>query len=171
MYLAVCRLADDIAESRFMLLLALLLVAQFPLSIEIFATMTMFGTIALLLGWSYGSVEIRRRIPALLRTIARSYVCALIVVGPFICYLFGFGFKQKLICPPTFYSADLLNLLIPQRVNQIGRLAIFQSISGRFFNGWLAEAGSCLSLPLIMIAAPTRFFAGARPKAGFCSTV
>ena len=75
------------------------------------------------------------------------------MVGPFIYYLFGFGFKHKPIFSPVFYSADLLNLLIPTQVNQIGRLALFQSISGRFFNGWLAEAGSCMSLPLILIAA------------------
>ncbi len=152
-YLVVRRLADNMAETRFMLLLVLLMATQFLVSIEIFATMSMFGTIALLLGWSYGSAETRKRIPALLRTIARSYVCALIVVGPFIYYLFGFGFRHKPIFSPVFYSADLLNLLIPTQVNQIGRLAIFQSISGRFFNGWLAEAGSCMSLPLILIAA------------------
>ncbi len=152
-YLVVRRLADDMAESRFMLLFVLLMVTQFLLSIEIFATMSMFGTIALLLGWSYGSVEIRKRIPALLKLIARSYVCALIVVSPFFYYLFSFGFKAKPIFPPAFYSADLLNFLIPTRVNEIGRIALIQSISGRFFNGWLAEAGACLSLPLILIAA------------------
>jgi hypothetical protein len=152
-YLVVRRLAADIAESRFMLLFVLLMVTQFLLSIEIFATMSMFGTIALVLGWSYGSVEIRKRIPTLLKLIARSYVCALIVVSPFFYYLFGFGFKAKPIFPPAFYSADLLNFVIPTRVNEIGRIALFQSISRRFFNGWLAEAGACFSLPLILVAA------------------
>ena len=131
----------------------LLIAIQFMLSIEILATISIFGTIALLLGWSYGSAETRERIPALLRTVAQSYVCALIVVSPFFYYLFGFGFSHKPIFPPAFYSADLLNFLIPTQVNELGRFAIFQSISGRFFNGWLAEAGSWLSLPLTLIAA------------------
>jgi hypothetical protein len=151
-YLVLRRLADDMAERRFVLLLVLLITTQFLLSIEIFATASIFGTIALLLGWSQGSVETGERISTSLKAIALSYVCALIVVSPFVYYLFGFGFSHKPIFPPDFYSADLLSFLIPTQVNELGRLATFQSISGRFFNGWLAEAGSCLGLPLILIA-------------------
>jgi len=136
-----------------MLLFVLLIVTQFLLSIEIFATMTIFGGIALLVGWSSGSVEIRKRILASLKLIACSYACASFMVSPFLYYFFAVGFKAKPIFSPAFYSADVLNFLIPTRVNEIGRIGLFQSISARFFNGWLAEAGACLSLPLILIAA------------------
>ncbi len=81
-YFAARRIADEISERKFIWLIASLLLAQFLLSLEIFATMTMFGAIALGLGLMLANdSQIKKRTLALLKPLAKSYAATLIVVG------------------------------------------------------------------------------------------
>jgi hypothetical protein len=153
-YVVVCRLNGEITERKFTSLLTLLLVAEFLLSIEIFATMTMFGALSLLLAWSSGTPPgARQRLLVALRPIGLSYGIALILISPLLYYLLAFFITHKPFFSPTFYSADLLNFLIPTQTNELGRIALFRSVSQWFFHGWLSESGACFSLPIIVIAA------------------
>jgi hypothetical protein len=61
-YLTLLRIEARINQRNFIFLLASILVVQFLLSLEIFATMTMFGAFGLLLNWSFGSNR-HRKIP------------------------------------------------------------------------------------------------------------
>jgi hypothetical protein len=150
-YLVVHQLAGGMTNRIFVSRLALLLIAQFLFSIEIFATMTMFGAMTLFLSWSSGTARLKERILALLQPIACSYGIVLVLMSPFLYYLLAFGFKHKPFFSPTFYSADFLNFLIPTRTNEFGRIVLFEPLSKWFFHGWLAESGAYISPPLIII--------------------
>ena len=152
-YFGARRFAGDISQGRLALVLTPLLIAQFLQSLEIFATMTMFAAMVMAFGYVFVSRdEDRARVLSLVRPVIASYVLALTVVSPFLYYFLFFGFSSKPVWPPDYFNTDLLNLVIPTQVNQIGRLPFFASISTNFPGGSIAENGSYLTLPLIVIA-------------------
>ncbi|HTJ09635.1 MAG TPA: hypothetical protein VL393_08095 [Candidatus Binataceae bacterium] len=153
-YFAVRQIADEISERNFVRLMTLLLLVQFLLSLEIFATMTMFGVIALGLGVALtNDNQIKQRMLSFLKPMAKSYTATLIVVSPYLYYFFKFGFTSKPIWPPSFFNADLLNFIVPTQANELGRFSLLKSASVWFPGGSIAENGACLSLPLVLIAA------------------
>ena len=151
-YLTLLRIEARISQRNFIFLLASILVAQFLLSLEIFATMTMFGAFGLLLSWSFGSERHRKTALALLAPLASAYGIALIAVSPYLYYFFTYSVRFASDSTAAFFSADPLNLLVPTPANELGRLASFSSISSGFVSGWTGEAGAYISLPLLLIA-------------------
>lgn len=153
-YLAIRRFREKITAHRFALLFVLVLVAEFLCSVEIFATMTIFGGMALVLAWLLNPGEVRHRLSNLLLIVAGSSVAALIVVSP---YLYYFFFAERPFDGPIWnsqvLSADALNLLIPSPLNEIGCLPLLESISRTFNHGRSAETVAYLSWPLLIIAA------------------
>ena len=149
-YFAARRIAGEITERRFSLLLTLLLIAQFLFSIEIFLTMSMAGTLVWFLGWSLADADMGRRLLSLFRPIACAYALALTMVTPYLYYflIFGSGFGSSPVFPAALFSADLLNFLIPTQANELGTPSFLRAISAKF-PGSVGEAGACLSLPLI----------------------
>ena len=145
------RLDDEIRAASFVVLLALVLAAAFMLSLEMFATMTFFGAIALALAIALGAAESQRRIYALVPQLATSYLIVLTMVSPYLYYFFQPGFPRSPVNSPAAYSADLLNFVIPTPANAIGTLGPLAAIS-RQFPGAMVETGACLGLPLIVIA-------------------
>jgi hypothetical protein len=86
----VARWFDRMIESRTMAILTgLTLAAQFLLSPEIFATMTMFAAVALFLALSATMGAIRRRIVKMIRVLACAYGLALLIASPYLYYLFA----------------------------------------------------------------------------------
>ena len=152
-YVAARRFAEQMTERTFVLVLTLLLVTQFLLFIEIYATMTMLGALALVLGWSFGAMDARRRILALVRPIIYSYGIATVLVSPYLYYFyfFNFGLLGKSLWLPSIYSTDLLNFVVPTQANELGKIAFLKSISTAF-SGSIADNGSCLSLPLVALS-------------------
>jgi hypothetical protein len=129
-YFTARRLAGEISERAFTRLIALLLMAQFLSSLEIFATMTMLGAVALGLGFVLASdQEVKQGTLALLKPLARGYATALIVISPYLYYFFAFGFTSKSVWSPFFSSADLLNFIVPTQANELGRMAFLKSVS------------------------------------------
>jgi hypothetical protein len=153
LYLAARRLNGATTARRFALILAGLLVTQFLLSIEIFATMTIFAGFAWLFGWGLGTGEVKKRLAGLVKPIACGYGIALILVSPYLYYFFAFDFTTQPVNSVTLYSADLLNFIIPTQANALGQIPFLKLISVAFNGGNIEEAGACLSLPLIAIAA------------------
>ena len=145
------RLHDEIRAVSFVALTALTLAASFMLSLEMFATITFFGAIALALGVALGTDELRRRIYALIPELVLSYLIVLVVASPFLFYFFQPGFPRSPVNSPAGYSADLLNFIIPTPANAIGTLGMLARISQRFA-GAMVETGACFGLPLIAIA-------------------
>jgi len=150
-HLVLRRLDGELRAASFAALMALTLAASFMLSLEMFATMTFFGAIALAIASATGGADARRRIVALAAPLAASYAVVLAIVSPYLYYFFQPGYPHSPINSPAAYSADLLNLIIPTPANAIGGLAILAAISRRF-PGAMVETGACLSIPLIVIA-------------------
>ena len=151
-YLVVRKLAGEIRTASFAMLLALVLVAQFLLTIEIVATMTMFGAMAIALAISFTSGDVRSRVLRLIAPILAGYAIAVVLLSPYLYYLFAFSFPHQPMWSLAAFSGDLLNFVIPTRLNVLGRVGAFESISNRFL-GNAYEAGGYLGLPLILIAA------------------
>ncbi len=151
-FLILLRVDAGINQRNFIFLLASILVAQFLLSLEVFATMTLFGAFGLFLSWSSGSDRQRKAALDLLAPLASAYAIALIVVSPYLYYFFTYSVRIASDSTAAFFSTDLLNFLIPTPANELGRLASFRSVSTGFVGGWTGEAGAYISFPLLLIA-------------------
>ncbi len=152
----------DITSLSFAIQLALLLVAQFLISHEIFATTTLFGGFTLLLALGLTSDETRKRIWNLIPSLAIAWTLALIIVSPYIYYFFAYGFQRTPHWLGSNLSADALNLLIPAPSNELGLLPAFLHLSGRFNTGFLSETTAYIAWPLLIIVA---LFIGKRRSA------
>lgn len=91
-----------------------ILLFQFLSSTEIFATATVFGGIALLLGFVV-SAELRTNLLTVTKEIAGAYAAVLMLLVPYLYYVFAPGLPT----PPnsaTVYSNDLVSFALPPRV-------------------------------------------------------
>ena len=127
-YLIVRHYHGEIRTRTFVLLSALTFAAEFLIALEVFATMTIFGALAVALGLSLSQGEIRRRIARTIVPLSVGYALAAVLVSPFIYYLFAPGNPHW----GSMYSADPLGFLIPTTYFELGRLRFFQSIATRF---------------------------------------
>ncbi len=132
--------------------LVLVLVAQFLLFVELFATMTLFASIGLIVVLVAGSSAEKTRAVNLLPTVVLSYAIALVAVSPFLYYMFALGYEPGAPHPPLLYSTDLLNLVIPTSTMELGRAAPLRSIAAHFL-GYIFEAGGYIGIPLMLIVA------------------
>lgn len=152
-YVAVRRFAGEITENRFIALFALLLVSEFLLSLEIFATMTVFASLALLLGWASATGETRKRILALITSMGYAYAASLTLVSPYLYYFFAFRPSSQLVWSPSSYAADLLNFVVPTQTNELGRIPLLRSVAATFPGRNIGESGAYFGLPSIAIIA------------------
>lgn len=118
----------DCGARTFAISIAFTLAAEFLIALEVFATMTVFGFIAVALALAVSSSEIRRRIVAILPPLALGYVLAALMVSPFIYYLFAPGNPHW----GSMYSADPLGFIIPTNYFELGRLPFFTAIANCF---------------------------------------
>jgi hypothetical protein len=132
--------------------LALVLAAQFLMFIELFATMTLFVGIVLIVVLMAGSSAEKTRAVNLLPTVALGYAIALAALSPLFYYMVALGYEPGAQHPPLLYSTDLLNLLIPTSTMELGRAAALHAITQHFL-GLIFEAGGYIGLPLMLVAA------------------
>lgn len=142
----------DISQRALVVGLVVVLLAQFLLFVELFATMTLFAAIAFIVMLACGSPAQKTRAVALLPTVAFGYLIALTLLSPYLYSMVALGYEPGAPHPPLLYSTDLLNLLVPTSTMELGRAAVFQALSGRFL-GFISEAGGYLGIPLILVAA------------------
>jgi hypothetical protein len=147
--LALMRFEERIGARAFTLMLAAVLAGQFICSLEILATMTLCGALAVALAIFFTTGEARARIRALIVPIAASYVITAFAMLPYLYFFVQPGFPR--VNSPAAYSSDLLNFIIPTPVNAIGNLAPLAALSVRFPGNQL-EAGAYVGLPLLAIA-------------------
>jgi hypothetical protein len=156
----VARWFDGALESRKMACLAgLAIAAQLLLSLEVFATATMFAGLALLLGFGSATVDTRQRIVNLVGILACAYGLALLIASPFIYYLGGPGHLGGTMRAAEQFSADMLNLLVPTQVNPLGRARpaakpntnfSWQCVRARcLYRTGLDRPGDCLRSPIL----------------------
>ena len=144
------RLEGRVSASGFSLLLGVVLATVFLCCAELYATMTLFGVIALGLVLFYGEHGLRGRIRRLLIPITIAYSVSLIAVLPYLYFFFRPGYPRSPINSPNAYSADLLNLILPTPVNVLGNVGFIEKVT-QCFSGNSLEAGAYLGLPLIAI--------------------
>jgi len=151
-YLTLRALDASIRRRTFIVLLALVLGAQFLLFIETFATMTMSAALAIAIALLVTGESDRGRIRALVAPIALSYALALIMLAPYLYYLFAFGFPHGTIWSTRTGSIDLLNFLVPVPTNALGRLDAMRAISMNFRAG-IYDTDAYLGLTLVVAIA------------------
>ncbi|HVA83355.1 MAG TPA: hypothetical protein VNF28_00490 [Candidatus Binataceae bacterium] len=147
-YLTLRALDGTMRRRTFVVLLALVLGAQFLLFIEIFATMTMSAAIAIAIALLVTREGDRGRVRSLIAPIALSYALAIAALAPYFYYLFAFGFPHGTIWPTDTGSIDLLNFLVPVPTNALGRLDAMRAISVNFRAG-IYDTDAYLGLTLV----------------------
>jgi hypothetical protein len=147
---ALRRLDGAITALRFTLEVAALLVAQFLCGIEVFATMTLFAGFALLCAIAFFDADMRARLFRLIGALAAAYAIALIVVSPYLYYLFALGSPHGPMWPLTNFTGDLLNFFIPTETNWLGTLGFARAVAGNF-RGDIYENGVYIGIPLIVV--------------------
>ena len=151
-YFALRRIDEEISARTFTLFLSSILVTEFLLSLEVFATMTMLGAFALVLAWTFNPGRAGQRYPVFSAHRIRLWNCTdrgeplpilfLCLQAPYYGALHSAGLFRLSV-----------ELLIPTPINQLGRIALFRSISAGFVSGWTVEAGAYIGLPLLLIVA------------------
>ena len=142
------RLDEVISARRYLVLLALVLVVQLSLSVEMLLTSTCMGAVALGAGWAFGSAGQRRRIADLLPPLAGAYLAMAIVSAPFLYYALFRGSAYATGWGAA-YPTDALNFVVPTLITWLGGHS-FSTVSS-VFAGNLAENGGYLGLPLVII--------------------
>jgi hypothetical protein len=150
-WLVLRRLGGEISAPRLVSAMVLLLLVQLGCFVEIFATTAAFGALTLALALLFTEVEERRRLWALISPIAASYAITAIIASPLLYLMFIHGYHNKLIFSPWLFSADLIGLVIPTPMNELGRLQFFAELTKTFRSGF-GESGTYIALPLLIIA-------------------
>lgn len=145
-------IAGEITTGRFIATLATVLVGQFLISVEVFAMITVFGAMALLLGWSFVSPDMGKRIARTFVPIIAVYAIATLVLSPYLYSMFAHGVPRGAIWTPESFSSDLLNFVVPSRAAALGIIPVFSRLSAQFASG-ACEADAYVGLPLILIVA------------------
>ena len=143
------RFDGELRDRGYALALAAILVAQFLCFPEIFATMTVFGGVAFALAiliWPE-----RPRVAALAAPTLAAYALATLILSPYLYAMLRAGAPSGPIYPLSMYSADLLNLIVPERTALLGAVAPLRAVSRHFAGFWI-EHGACFGIPLLVIA-------------------
>ena len=143
-HLVLLRVKRAIAPQPFVALLTLVLVLQFLISIEVFATLAVFGGATMAIAFVAMGPERRRALAATSGQVTLSFVMAGVVVGPYLYYVLAFGIPRRV---PI--GADLLSFVLPRSLTLI-RVPAFDRIVQRF-PGSLVENTAYLGPPLIVI--------------------
>jgi hypothetical protein len=149
-YVTLRRIDGNLSARSFVAALAILIAAQFFSFAEIVASATLFGAIAFLLAAPAMAPQERRRLFATATLVVAAYAVAAIIVSPYLYYMFAFPASPGGIFSPWHFAIDVVSLVIPTTVNQLGRVPFFAPIAYQF-RAELAETGAYLGLPLLAI--------------------
>ena len=94
--------------------------------------MTMSAAIAIAIALLVTGESDRGRVRALIAPIALSYALAMLLLTPYLYYLFAFGFPHGAIWSSDTGSIDLLNFVVPVPTNALGRLDAMRADLGQF---------------------------------------
>lgn len=140
----------ELSRRRFVLYFASCLFAQFLISTALFATITVFGTGALMLAWCLSDSGLRSRLQRSVPCLLIGYILAAVALSPYLYYVLAFGIPHKSIWPLDYYSADLVGFLLPNRLCHFN-FRLFGLDTSFLFDPW--ETGAYLSIPLVLLCA------------------
>jgi hypothetical protein len=155
-----CRLDGSLLRRWTVIYAALLLTLQFYISIEVFATIFVFGGIAWMIAYLY---VVEQRL-VLRRLVADALIAAPFVTAAVAPFLIPMARTYRLVHIPDlwpyYFTANLMNLVIPSRGNLFGMPFLFLS---HHFNGGVQEQDIYLGLPLLFLIWRFAREQGARP--------
>jgi hypothetical protein len=143
--------------------LGLLLAAQFGMSTELFATVTVACAVSFAVGW-FVVPDTRDRIQSALAPVAGAYALAAVLVSPLLYYVLT-DFRHGVFFSPGANSADLANLVVPTQDTAIGGSAA-SGISAHFASN-VFEQGAYLGLPTLAIVGLFLFRGRGKPGTRF----
>jgi hypothetical protein len=150
--LVVRAIVGEIATGRFIAALAAVLAAQFLIEPESFAMLTLFGAMALLLGWSFVPRGTGSRIARTFVPIAAAYAIMALVLSPYLYSMFAYEIPRGSVWTPESFSTDALNFIVPSDAAAVGALPQFSRLAAKFASGQ-CEANAYFGVPLILIVA------------------
>ncbi len=145
-WLAVRFFQGDLGSRQYTVLLAVVLVLQFGVSNEIFATATLLAVICFVLAALL--LDARPQLAALARYTALAYLAAGVVVTPYLYH--AFRRSTSFVRPhASRHILDLANIVYPTQTTWL-RPSGSDAITSRFTSG-LDEIGGYLGIPLLVI--------------------
>jgi hypothetical protein len=130
-YLVVRRIDGSLGRIAFVVLLALVLAAEFSTSTEILATMTLFGGLAYLLALLTAPIDLKKRLLWTVPLLAAAYALGAAIVSPIIFRLTHDAPPEHAIRLPEINSTDLLSFIVPSSYARFGGEQ-FASLSEKF---------------------------------------
>ncbi len=155
-YLTVRRLDGEISARKFGVLIALVIAGQLGWSLELAATASFTGAIALALAYRMGGAELRRRIIGLAAPLASAYAGAAAFASPYLYYLYTTG---PLRLPGFIAQAASapINLLMPTPVNLLGAIGLTTMTTP---HGEIYDTTAYIGLPALLIISLAAFRPG-----------
>jgi hypothetical protein len=150
LYLTLRHVSGTLARGPFLAWLSLVLVLQFLVSTEVYATQAIFGAGAMLLAFLVLGRPAWRRLAATGGLVAGAYALSALAVSPYLYHVLAAGVPAQPIHPLTRYSTDLLNLVVPTPITWLGGRA-FADVAGAFTGGNLFEHTGYVGLPLLAV--------------------
>lgn len=151
--LLLCKIYFDqkITRARFIAALSITAFLQIGISTEVLFTSTLMGVVTWCVFLITSQVKERRIYLLLARDIFVAGVITIIFASPFLFYLIkGMKIVPGQINDADFYSADVLNFVVPTQVTLPGG-ALFNSISQQF-TGNISEQDAYIGLPFFLLA-------------------
>ena len=151
-YLVLARLEERLSLQWFGTLLTITLVGQFLISIEVLATMIMFGAIALIAA-AFFWPEKRSGLFSIGVAVTAALAASALVLSPYLFYLFrASGAGLRPVWAGTAAS-DLLEFIVPTRVIMIGLLPPLRAIAAHYvYDSYVWDSGAYTSLPILAVA-------------------
>ena len=148
----VARVQGRLRARGFVAALAAALLAEFGLSLEVFASSCTFGVVA----WLLFAVAARPPLREVLLVAGREGLAALVLVAaiasPYLANMAAGAWRiPGFVNPPWLYSANLLNLVVPTRMTWLGGTLLAPVSAG--YSGNASEQGGYLGLPLLVLLA------------------
>ena len=147
--------SGKLGRGWYICLAAVLLVFQFGVSTEVFATLLPFGLLAIIAAMVFAPKgdQRRRHLAALLATLA-AILLAIVLLTPCLYYVFCVNYVHGFILSPNVIVADPFNYVIPTNINWLGHLAQSWIGPAHWFTRWQGrsyEQDTYLGLPLLGI--------------------
>jgi len=164
--LALVKLEGKITRLCYVIVLATALICQFLISLEIFATLVMFGAVALIVAW-LTIPAISAGICDLAKLSAIALGASLVALSPYLIRaIVASGLSSHPLWNTTPFGTDLLEIFIPTSTLALGHLAPLEAISSRYSHN-VIENGGYIGIPLFVIVVWFLKLRWTRPEARF----
>ena len=145
--LAVRSFEGSLGSRRYTVLLAVVLVLQFGISTEIFATVALLSVVLFVLAALVLDEPVR--LVPLARYTVLAYAAVAVVVSPYLLHAFGGGSAPPVRPHASRHILDLANIVYPTQTTWL-RPSGSDAITSRFTSG-IDELGGYLGIPLLII--------------------